>query len=96
MPSLYETFHGSRCYIWRCKEVLHGMIALTLSSQAAITSMTNFPCLLKFNFQYTAVFFNIFDTDVMAVLAKIFFFFNLAKSHTFISAFFISPLSVPY
>ena len=96
MPSLYETFHGSRCYIWRCKEVLHGMIALTSSSQAAITSMTNFPCLLKFNFQYTAVFFNIFDTDVMAVLAKIDFFLNLAKSHTFISAFFISPLSVPY
>ena len=65
------------------------MIGLTSSSQVAITSMTNFPCLLMFNFQYTAFFFNILDTEVMSVLDKIstyFFFFNLAKSHTFISA----------
>ena len=39
--------------------------------QVAITSMTNFPCLLMFNFQYAALLFNIFDTEVMSVLAKI-------------------------
>ena len=70
MPSLYEIFRNSRCYIWCCKELLNGMIGLT-SSQVAITSMTNFPCLLMFSFQYTAFFFSIFDTEVMAVLAKI-------------------------
>ena len=47
------------------------MIGLTSSSQVAITSMTNFPCLLMFNFQYAALLFNIFDTEVMSVLAKI-------------------------
>ena len=47
------------------------MVGLTSSSQVAITSMTHFPCLLIFNFQYTAFFFNIFDTEVVSVLAKI-------------------------
>ena len=91
MPSLYETFCESRCYSWCCKELLNGMIRLTSSSQVAITSMTNFPCLLMFNFQYTVFFFNIFATEVTAVLAKIsvcIFFWDLAESHTFISACF--------
>ena len=86
----------------KSKELLNGMIGLTSSSQVAITSMTNFPCSLLFSFQYTAFFFNIFDTDVMSVLAKIsmsIFFLNLAKSHTFISACFnqsvVSSLLVP-
>ena len=65
------------------------MIGLTSSSQVAITSMNNFPCLLMFNFQYTAFFFNIFDREVMSVLDKIstcfLFFLNVAESHTFIS-----------
>ena len=39
------------------------MIGLTSSSQVAITIITNFPCLLMFSFQYTAFFFNIFDTS---------------------------------
>ena len=47
------------------------MIGLTSFSQVPITSVTNFPCLLMFNFQYAALFFNIFDTEVMAVLVKI-------------------------
>ena len=47
------------------------MIDLTSSRQVAITSMTYFPCLLMFNFQYTAFLFNIFDTEVISVLANI-------------------------
>ena len=86
MPSLYETFGDSRCYIWCCKELLNGMICLISSSQVAITSMTNFPCLLIFNFQYTVFFLNIFDTEVTTV--NVGFFWNLAKSHTFLLACF--------
>ena len=74
------------------------MIGLTSSSQVAITSMNNFPCLLMFNFQYTAFFFNIFDREVMSVLDKIstcfLFFLNLAESHTFISAWFYQPVII--
>ena len=47
----------------KSKELLNGMIGLTSSSQVAITIITNFPCLLMFSFQYTAFFFNIFDTS---------------------------------
>ena len=90
MPSLYETFGDSRCYIWCCKELLNGMICLISSSQVAITSMTNFPCLLIFNFQYTVFFLNIFDTEVTAV--NVFFFWNLAKSHTFLLACFYQSI----
>ena len=81
----------------KSKKLLNSMIGLTSSSQVAITSMTNFPCLLMFNFQHTAFFFNILDTEVMSVLDKIstcFFFFNLAKSHTFISAWFYQPIII--
>ena len=77
------------------KELLNGMIGLTSSSQVAITSMTNFPCSLLFSFQYTAFFFNLFDTDVMSMLAKISMSisFNLAKSHTFISVCFYQSVA---
>ena len=89
MPSLYETFRDSRCYIWCCKEILNGIICLISSSQVAVTSVTNFPCLLMSNFQYTVFFLNIFDTEVMAVNMYFFFFFwNLVKSHTFLLACF--------
>ena len=84
MPSLYETFRDSRCYIWCCKEILNGIICLISSSQVAMTSVTNFPCLLMSNFQYTVFFLNIFDTEVMAVNMYFFVFLNLAKSHTFL------------
>ena len=88
MPSLYETFRDSRCYIWCCKELLNGMICLISSSEVAITSMTNFSCLLMFSFQYAVFFLNIFDTEVMAI--NVYFFFlgggDLAKSHTFLLA----------
>ena len=69
------------------------MIDLTSFSPVAITSMVKFPCLLIFNFKYTSFFFNVINTEVMAVLAKIsmciFVFIylfwlggNLAKCHT--------------
>ena len=100
MPSFYGTICNSRCYIWCCKELLNGMIGLILSSQVAITSMANFPCLLMLNFQYTAFFFNIFDTEVMTVLAKIsmciFFFRIQLRVKLLYQLRFISPLSVSY
>ena len=71
LPSLYETFRDSRCYIWCCKKGQDRMIGLTSSGRLATTSMDNFPCLLIFNFKYTALFCNIFDTEVMVLLAKI-------------------------
>ena len=64
LPSLYETFRDSRCYIWCCKKGQDRMIGLTSSGQLATTSMDNFPCLLIFNFKHTALFCNIFDTEV--------------------------------
>ena len=68
---------------------------LKSSSQVAVTSMTNFPCLLMSSFQYTAFFFNIFDTKVMSVLAKIsmcIFFEFSSESYFYINLF----LSVHY
>ena len=64
------------------------MIGLTSSSQLAITSMVNFPRLLILNFKCTASFFNIFNTEVTPVLAKISMCSFLDFSHTFISACF--------
>ena len=94
MPSLYETFRDSRCYIWCCKEILNGIICLISSSQVAMTSVTNFPCLLMSNFQYTVFFLNIFDTEVMAVNMYFFFFFFEFSQESY---FFISLLlSVHY
>ena len=71
----------------------YGTIGLTRSSQGVITSIliiTNY-----FNFKYILFFFNIFNTEVMAVLAKISMtIFLKFRCHTFISAFFISPLEI--
>ena len=64
------------------------MIGLTSSSQLAITSMVNFPRLLILNFKCTASFFDIFNTEVTPVLAKISMCSFLDFSHTFISACF--------
>ena len=71
----------------------YGTIGLTRSSQGVITSMVNFPFLLIFNFKYILFFFNIFNTEVMAVLAKISMTIFLEfRCHTFISAFFYQSI----
>ena len=51
------------------------MTSLTSSSLVAGTTMAKFPCLLIFSFKYTAFFFNTFNIEVMAMLAKISVFF---------------------
>ena len=71
------------------------MIGVTSSSEVAITSTVNFPFLLIFNFKCTTFFFNIFNTEVNVVLAKISMciFLNLGVILLY-QLVFISPLEM--